>query len=434
MANSEHISLARSGAAAIARWREINYMIPNPSSDDFKLSYRLEDRSTSETFRAEFVHGRARLDLSGGFLSGVKLPGADLTYDDLTGCDLTGCNLRSADLFGATLNSAFVSRSNLTRITLTRANMVGCSLIRSDLSSSSMELADLTGADLSFANLSYANLEGANLSGANLSSTDLSWSNMRDANLRGANITLTSLMMADLSGADLRGANIMNPDLESTILMNASMGVTRLINCDLKSVIGLDMVSHKGPSAVGMDSLARSKGTIPRSFLEGAGVADPLIDAQDSLRADRRGYPTVLIIGCSSDSELSDKIRIGLANHKIPAWCVVSDDEEAIQSGAIILSHASYYDSFVMLGTTDSLASSLTSQYYSELLSTTRIESKQNITVLVTDDEFFGREDRLCVLLRERKVQDFRGWDENEQSFQTVLDSLVESLSQDRPW
>jgi hypothetical protein len=297
-----------------------------------------------------------------------------------------------------------------------------------------MELADLSGADLSFANLSYTNLEGANLSGANLSSADLSWSNMRDANLRGANLTLTSLMMADLSGADLRGANIMNSDMESTILMNAAMGITRLINCDLKSVIGLDMVIHRGPSTVGMDSLARSGGLIPRKFLEGAGVASPLINAQDALRSDRRGYPTVLIIGCSGDAGLSEKIRVGLDDHKIPAWCVVADDEEAIQSGKIILSHASYYDSFLMLGTTDSLASSSTSQYYAELLSTTRIESKQNITVLVTDDAFFHREDRLCVLLKERQVQDFRGWNENEQSFQSLLDALAGSLSQDKLW
>ena len=61
LANSEHISLVRSGASAIATWREVNYMIPNPSKDEFKLSYRLEDRATHETVRPEFVPGRAKL-------------------------------------------------------------------------------------------------------------------------------------------------------------------------------------------------------------------------------------------------------------------------------------------------------------------------------------------------------------------------------------
>ena len=434
MANSEHISLVRSGASAIATWREVNYMIPNPSKDEFKLSYRLEDRSTHETFRPEFVHGRAKLDLTGAFLSGIKLPGADLSYDDLAGCDLTGSNLRSADLFGCTLNSAVISRSNLSRITLTRANMVGCSLIRSDLSSSTLEMADLSGADLAFANLTYCNLEGANLSGANLTSTDLSWANLARTNLRGANISLTSLMMADLTGADLRGAQIMNADLESSIFMNAVMAVTKIVNCDLRGVIGLDMVNNQGPSTISLDTISKSGGMIPESFLRSAGVAGPLIQSQEALRDTRRRYPTVLIVGASSDTDLAEKIRDGLAKFDVPSWTMVGDDEEAVQSNKIILSHSTYYDSLLILATENSLGNSLTSQYYSELLSTTRVESKQNITVVATDDILFNREDRLCTSLRERSVHDLRGWDEGPHSFDVLLEALAKALYQDSPW
>jgi len=98
LADPEHIALARSGANAIARWRELNYLIPNDRLTVYSLSYQLGNRSAGETFEPEFVHGRAKLDLSGAFLSGIKLAGADLSHDDLSRADLTGCNLRLADL------------------------------------------------------------------------------------------------------------------------------------------------------------------------------------------------------------------------------------------------------------------------------------------------------------------------------------------------
>ena len=112
MADPEHVALARSGANAIARWRELNYVIPNTAARH-TLNYQLGDRSTSEVFEPEFVYGRPKLDLSGAFLSGAKLAGADLAYDELNGVDLTSSNLRLAELQGANLHSAHLSRSNL---------------------------------------------------------------------------------------------------------------------------------------------------------------------------------------------------------------------------------------------------------------------------------------------------------------------------------
>ena len=61
------MSLARSGATAIARWRELTFRSPNDRVPTFDLGYRLEDRAASETFTPEFIYGRPSLDLSGSF-------------------------------------------------------------------------------------------------------------------------------------------------------------------------------------------------------------------------------------------------------------------------------------------------------------------------------------------------------------------------------
>ena len=427
MADLEHIALARSGANAIARWRESNYRIPNPNPVRHSLNYQLEDRSTSENFEPEFVYGRAKLDLSGAFLSGVKLAGADLSYDDLAGVDLTGCNLRQAHLEGAELHSAYLSRSNLSRATFTRAGMAGCSLVRSNLSSATLQSADLTGADLSSSNLSYANLEGANLSGANLSSADLSWANLSHANLRGANITATSLVMADLTGADLRDAYLINPCLESAIVQNVTLGITKFINCDLSSVIGLETAHHLGPSTIGLDTLAKSGGSIPRAFLEGVGVAPPLIAAQDSLVGVTRNYPAVLIIGSTRDRELAEGLQLSLRASQIPCWSIAADDEEGAQSGEITLAQSNYYDRLVLLCTAQSLEIPQTCQHFAELAAG---HQSGSIVVLAADGTLYSREDRLCTTLKQGLVLDFRDW-EDADTYIDALAALVRALSRE---
>ena len=428
MANPEHIAIAKSGSNAISRWRELTFLVPNESPIVYHLNYSLGDRSTGETFEREFIHGRAKLNLSGGYLSGIRLPGADLGHDDLSRADLTGCNLRHAHLYGASLQSAYVSRSNLSYADCTMANMTGCSLVRSDLSNSILHQAQLAGADLSYSDLRYANLEEANLSGANLSYADLSWTNLSGANLRGSRLNATALTMADLSGADLRGATITNANLESTVVVNCLMGFTKVINCDLSKSIGLDSARHSGPSALGLDTIARSGGLIPKRFLESAGVAEPLLTAQDAMRGVSRSYPTVLIVGSSEDSELAAQLRSGLAAAQLPAWAIAADDESAVLSGGILFEHTPFYDRLVLLCTPPSLESPQTSTYLAQLAGSHHTGATQTTVALATDDLFYQREDYLCNSLREGQVLDFRGW-ENAETYEDALRSLVSLLT-----
>ena len=428
MAHPEHIAIAKSGPNAISRWRELTFWIPNENPIVYSLNYSLGDRSTGETFEQEFVHGRAKLNLSGGYLSGVKLPRADLAHDDLSRADMTGCDLRQSRLVGANLQSAHMSRANLSHCDLTLASMSGCSLIRSDLSSSTLQQSHMVGADLSYSNLHFANLQEANLAGANLSHADLSWTNLTGANLRGATVTATSLTLADLTGADLRGATITNVNLESAVLMNAQLGFTKVINCDLSQTIGLETARHSGPSTLGLDTIARSGGSIPREFLENAGVAEPLLAAQDAMKGVARSFPTVLIVGCQEDDQLGSRLRSGLAASQMPAWFLAADDESAVISGGILFEYTPNYDWLVLLCTPQSLESPQTCIYLSQLASSSGSGPTQATVSLATDDSFYEGDDHLCTLLKEGRVLDFRGWEETA-AYEEALASLVSLLS-----
>lgn len=432
MANPEHVTLAKSGANAIARWRELNHVIPNVGVTRHTLNYRLEDRSTSEVFDPEFVYGRPKLDLSGAFLSGAKLAGADLAHDELNGVDFTSSNLRMAELQGANLHAAHLSRSNLSHAILTRANMSGSFLIRSNLSRGTLRSADLMGADLSSCDMTYADLEGANLSGTNLSSADLTAANLNNANLRDATLSSTTLKQADLTGADLRGASIIKADLDSAIFFETVLGISTFVNCDLSRAIALEFARHTGPSAIGLDTLARSGGRIPRKFLENAGVAAPLIEAQDPLTGLKRDFPSVLTIGSMEDEPLAGRIRDSLREAQIPCWSIAVDDEPGLQSGETILAHTVYFDRLVLLCTAPSLESPQTRRYMSELAGGKGPESGRNITSLAADILFDHSQDGLCVQLKQGMVVDFRGW-EDDGVFEKALASLITVLSGSAP-
>ncbi len=423
MADPDHVALARSGSIAIARWRELTFRSVNTRLPRFDLGYRLEDRAASETFTAEFVYGRPSLDLSGAFLSGMKLPGADLRHDDLSDADFTGCDFRMADLSGANLTNAHLFRASLPHVNLTGSQLAGCSLTRANLSNGNLRQAVLKGADLSYASLSYANLQEADLSGANLTSADLSWANVSRANLRGAILTTTSLLMADLSGADLRGARILRAGLDSAILHQATAGGTLFANCDLRRAIGLETMNHTAPSTIALDTLANSGGRIPGQFLLGAGVAEPLVAAQEVMKSERRTFPTTLLVGAMADNELTERLRFTLQSARIPAWILYADDEDALNTGEASLDYTVYYDRLALVCTDRALENPLTSRYFAELARAGKQPNSAPMIALGFGELLYQRKDRLCNQLRNGDCLDFRTREDK------AIESLVRQLS-----
>ncbi len=432
MADSEHVSLARAGANAISRWREATWRRPNNELPRYSLGYRLEDRGAGETFTPDYLYGRPSLNLSGAMLNAAKLSGADLSHDDLSRADLTGSDLRQADLSGANLQGAHLWRSNLARANFNEAFMAGCTLGRTNLSNSVMQAVDLKGANIAFSNLSYADLERADLSGTDLSQTDLSWANLSGANLRNARLVGANLDMADLSGADLQGAVIINAKMSSTSLSRAKCGLTTISNCDLTGVIGLGEITHAGPSMIGLDTISRSKGQVDARFLDGAGVPQLLVEAQEALRNSMATYKRVLLVGSVNDGDFADKIKSALAEARVPSWVISADDEESLTSGSTNLDSAVYYDRVIILCTVASLENPLTSRNFSSLVSNPGPTVRDSIITVATDDVFYQREDRLCVGLREGKVVDFRGWDD-EDRFKEALSALIREF-EDSPF
>ena len=79
---------------------------------------------------------------------------------------------------------------------------------------------------------------------------------------------IPNLSKANLSETNLRGANLSDADLT-----NAGCWNTVFLNLDLSTVKGLETIHHFGPSSIGVDTLLKSEGKIPETFLRGCGLS-----------------------------------------------------------------------------------------------------------------------------------------------------------------
>jgi hypothetical protein len=87
-----------------------------------------------------------------------------------------------------------------------------------------------------------------------------------------ANLSDASLNRANLRGAYFGEANLRNADLREADLSEVRMYGIVFANVDLSVTRGLETIIHTGPSTIGIDTLFKSNGKIPKVFLREAGV------------------------------------------------------------------------------------------------------------------------------------------------------------------
>jgi uncharacterized protein YjbI with pentapeptide repeats len=198
---------------------------------------------------------------------------------------------------------------------LQRAELVGAKLHGVRFDEAFLDLAHLREADLSAANISSANLRLAHLSSADLTGADLSGSDLHGAVLYRARLVGANLYRTNLTHADLEYA-----DMTEAILMYTTFG-----DNDLSNVFGLNPVKHEGPSTIGIDTIYRSKGNIPESFLRGCGVPEEFITYAKSLVANPIQFYSCFISYSTNDQAFADRLYADLQNKGVRCWFAAHD-------------------------------------------------------------------------------------------------------------
>jgi hypothetical protein len=130
-----------------------------------------------------------------------------------------------------------------------------------------------------------------------------------------------------------------------TNVSGTTMLFTRFNDVDLTGCVGLDAVTHKAPSSIGIETIERSRGLIPESFLRGCGLSDLEIEFAKLYREnltseaisdityrihELRGvgpiqWRAVFISYSRSDSAFVDQLETLLNEHGIRFWRDIHD-------------------------------------------------------------------------------------------------------------
>ncbi len=355
------------------------------------------------------AHGEAEVDLSL----------ADLSNIDLSLAHLRGANLRSADL----------SESNLTRALLNGADLFFAILTR----------ARLNGADLSEAHMDHADLAGADLSSAHLSRADLTLAHFNDADLTGADLRYADLRGADLTGAKLNRADLTGAKFSYTYLTGVDFSKARLAwttfnDVNLREVLNLDTVQFGGPCSIGIDTLYRSGGAIPESFLRGCGVPQLMTGYARSLVNRPIDYYATLISYAEADKACAQQLYADLQGVGVRCWYA----PEAAKGDDLRPDHVDdsmhIYDKLILLLSQDSMASTWAGREVQIALDKEaqykRQGIKQSVLFPITLDNSLSSPDApwwAPVLRTEHHILDFSQWRQHD-IYQAVFRRLLRDL------
>jgi uncharacterized protein YjbI with pentapeptide repeats len=362
----------------------------------------------------------SKADLSWTNIREADLRGANLVGADLTGADLIRANLTEANLSNADVTVAKLSEANLTEANLSGADLRGANLVMAALTRANLLEAKFSEADLSGAYLMGADLMGAKLSGADLSEADFSAARLMRATLSGADLSGTNLSGADLSHADLIGANV----------SEAGCSMTVFANVDLSEVKGLDSVRHRGPSTLGIDTILRSNGRIPESFLRGCGVPEVLIEYLPSLINSMEGiqFHSVFISYSHKDEDFAKRLHSGLQGKGVRCWYAPHDLPIGAKIRPAIDSSIQVYDKLLLVLSEHSVNSQWVEQ---EVETALRREREENATVLfpvrLDDAAFSVKAGWPALITNTRNIGDFRKWKEHDM-FQATFGRLLRDL------
>ena len=268
--------------------------------------------------------------------------------------------------------------------------------------------------DLYEANLSRTNLSRATPYKATLSEADLS-----EADLHGANLNRTNLSRADLGGADFSGARV---------------GRTKFIDLGLRGVKGLETIFlHEAPSSIGIDTLYRSQGQIPESFLHKVGIPEDFLTYLPSLMNRAIEYYTCFISYSSKDQEFAESLYADLQVKGVRCWFAPEHLKTGDKIRQRIDETIRLYDKLLLVLSEYSVASE-----WVEFEVEAALEKEHHVKHSVL---FPIRLDSTVIdsttawaahIRRTRHISDFTAWKDHD-AYQHGLKRLLRDLQPERP-
>jgi len=345
---------------------------------------------------------RSGIDLYNACLSGKNLRGFNLRRANLRHADLSQCKLEMADLSGADLSNASMVKSRLNKSNLAHATALDVSLFNADLSDADLSEVDLTGTDLF-----QANLSGCDLTNSSLYAVNFNCTNLNNANFKGA-------------------------------MLNAAI----FGNVDLSKTLNLEEVRFMGPSTIGMDTLYRSKGKIPETFLRGCGVPEDLITYIPSLIGSQHTiiYNSCFISYSTKDEHFAKRLHSRMRDAKLRVWFAPEEMKGGRDLFEQIDAAIQVHDKLLLVLSESSMKSNWVEREIKRAFKTGEREKRKKLFPirLVNYEELLEWEvidgdtgKDVAAEIRKIYIPDFSNWKDHD-SFETEFKKLLRDLQAEK--
>jgi hypothetical protein len=282
-----------------------------------------------------------------------------------------------------------------------------------------MMFNDLSGADFRNTHLVETDLFDSVLDGVDFSGAFAVYVNLSDAKLNLTKFNRTRFEYVNLSFAELKGADFTGLTMHSTVFGDN----------DLSAVMGLEAVSHDGPSTIGIDTIYRSKGNIPEAFLRGAGVPQDFITYMKSLVGKAIDFYSCFISYSSKDDDFAQRLYADLQAKNVRCWKFDENAKWGEPLWGEIDTAIRYYDKLVVIYSKHSLQSPPVIREIERALQKEDREHKNVLFPITIDDYLLDKWDhpRKADVVS-KVVGDFRGWD-NLASYSKAFAHFLDALN-----
>ena len=234
---------------------------------------------------------------------------------------------------------------------------------------------------------------------------------------------------AILSDADLRAAVLRATVLNGTDLGRAIVRWTVFGDIDLSMAKGLETMEHEGPSTIGIDTIYRSKGAIPKVFLRNAGVPDTFLTYMHSLVGQPFEYFSCFISHSSKDKRFCDRLYTDLQANHVRSWYFPKDASWGELVWGEIDRSINVYDKLIVVCSKHSLQSIPVQREIERALSREDHEHKNILFPIRIDNHLFEcwEHPRKADVVA-KVVGDFRGWSRSVAKYDAALKKLLSAL------
>jgi hypothetical protein len=160
---------------------------------------------------------------------------------------------------------------------------------------------------------------------------------------------------ADLSGALLYHSEFISCHFDETNFTNSRLDSPLFANCNLSGAVGLEKAYHLEPSTLGIDTIFRSGGLIPETFLRKAGVPDIFVTYAKSLVDNPIEYYSCFISFTEKDDAFSERLYNDMQMAGVRCWRWKEDAKWGRTLRKEIDEAVRYYDKLVVICSENSL-------------------------------------------------------------------------------